>query len=100
MLRITVQPEPDRIRLKLEGNLAGMWVSEVEDSWRAIHAMRGDRPLYLDLTGVEHVDRAGRYLLGLLHCSGARLIASGVLMTELVRALKDDWPAPVSPPWT
>ena len=100
MLRITVQPEPDRIRLKLEGNLAGMWVSEVEDSWRATHAIRGDRPLYLDLTGVEHVDRAGRYLLGLLHCSGARLIASGVLMTELVRALKDDWPAPVSPPWT
>jgi anti-anti-sigma regulatory factor len=100
MLKITVQPEPDRIRLKLEGNLAGMWVSEVEDSWRAIHAIGDDRPLYLDLTGVEHVDRAGRYLLGLLHCSGARLIASGVLMTELVRALKDDWPAPVSPPWT
>jgi hypothetical protein len=74
----------------------------VEDSWRAIHAVRDDRPLYLDLdlTGVEHVDRAGRYLLGLLHCSGARLIASGVLMTELVRTLKDDWPAPVNPPWT
>jgi anti-anti-sigma regulatory factor len=94
MLRITVQPEPDRIRLKLEGDLAGMWVSEVEDSWRAT---RGDRPLYLDLTGVEHIDRAGRYLLGLLHCSGAHLIASGISTTELVRTLKNDWPGPQPP---
>jgi len=33
---------------------------------------------------VGHIDRAGRYLLGLLYCSGAHLIASG-MMTELVR---------------
>lgn len=94
MLKITVHPEPDRIRLKLEGDLAGMWVSEVEDSWRATHLIRDGRPLYLDLTGVQHIDRAGRYLLGLLHCSGAHLIASGVLTSELVRTLKDDWPRP------
>jgi hypothetical protein len=42
---------------------------------------------------VGHIDRAGRYLLGLLYCSGAHLIASG-MMTELVRTLKDDWPRP------
>jgi hypothetical protein len=94
MLRITVQPEQDRIRLKLEGDLAGMWVSEVEDSWRATHSIRDGRPLYLDLTGVQHIDRAGRYLLGLLHCSGAQLIASGTLTTELIRTLKNDWPRP------
>jgi len=97
MLRITVQPEPDRIRLKLEGDLAGVWVSEVEDSWRATNSMRGGRPLCLDLTGVEHIDRAGRYLLGLMQCSGAQLIASGTSTTELVRTLKDDWPGPQPP---
>lgn len=93
MLRITVQPEPNGIRLKLEGDLAGAWVSEVEDSWRATRAMRGDRPLYLDLTAVGHVDLAGRYLLGLMRCRGAHLIAAGIQMTELVRAIDDDWPA-------
>jgi anti-anti-sigma regulatory factor len=93
MLRITVQPEPDLIRLKLEGDLAGTWVSEVEESWLATYAMRGDRPLYLDLTGVVHVDRAGRYLIGLMRCSGAHLIASGTQMTELVRTIKN-WPGP------
>jgi len=94
MLRITVQPEPDRIRLKLEGDLAGIWVSELEDAWRAAHATRGDRPVDVDLTAVARVDRAGKYLLGLLHRSGAHLIASGTKMTELVRALEDDWPDP------
>jgi ABC-type transporter Mla MlaB component len=92
MLRITVKPEPERIRLKLEGDLAGMWVSEVEDCWRAARSARDARPLCLDLTDVGHIDRAGRYLLGLLHCSGAQLIASGPLTTELVRTLEDDWP--------
>jgi hypothetical protein len=89
MLRITVQPEPDRIGLKLEGDLAGMWVSEVEDSWRAT---RDDRPFYVDLTDVGRIDRAGRYLLALLHCSGARLMAAGVSTTELVRTLEEEWP--------
>jgi hypothetical protein len=97
MLRITVQPEWNHIRLNLEGDLAGIWVSEVEDSWRATNSMRGGRPLYVDLKGVEHIDRAGRYLLGLLHCSGAHLIASGISTTELVRRLKDDWPGPQPP---
>jgi len=94
MLRITVQPEPNRICLKLEGDLAGIWVTEVEESWRATLSMRGDRPLDLDLTGVAHVDRAGKYLLALLHWSGAHLIASGTRMTELVRTLEHDWPGP------
>ena len=94
MLRITVQLEAERIRLKLEGELAGIWVGEVEESWRAACSSRDDRPLYLDLTDVVRVDRAGRYLLGLLRCSGAHLIASGIQMTELVRTIEDTWPGP------
>jgi anti-anti-sigma regulatory factor len=97
MLRITVEPELDRIYLKLEGDLSGPWVAEVEESWLATYSMRGDRQLYLDLTGVQHVDRAGRYLLGLLRCSGAHLVASGVQMTELVRTIQHNWPGPQAP---
>jgi anti-anti-sigma regulatory factor len=92
MLRITVEPKPDLISVKLEGVLAGTWVSELEDSWREAHSIRGDRPLHLDLTAVAHVDRAGKYLLALLHGRGARLVASGAVMTELVRTIADDWP--------
>jgi len=85
MLRITVTPESDIIRLKLEGDLAGAWVTELEESWRAAHSTRGDRRLNLDLTAVANVDMAGKY-------SGAHLIASGALMTELVRTIAGDWP--------
>jgi len=92
MLRITVTPESDVIRLKLEGDLAGAWVTELEQSWRAAHSTRGDRRLNLDLTAVERVDMAGKYLLALLRYSGAHLIASGALMTEIVRTIAGDWP--------
>jgi hypothetical protein len=92
MLRITVEPKPDLVRLRLEGDLAGTWVSELEDSWRAAYSIRGDRPLHLDLTEVEHVDRAGKYLLALLRCRGVHLIACGTMMTELVRTIAGDWP--------
>jgi hypothetical protein len=35
MLRITVQRSPTQVRLKLEGNLAGAWVTELEECWRS-----------------------------------------------------------------
>jgi ABC-type transporter Mla MlaB component len=92
MLRITVQPSPMQVRLKLEGNLRGAWVLELEDCWRSANLSLDGRPLCLDLTAVEHVDRAGRYLLALMRRNGAQLIASGTAMTELVRSLEGNWP--------
>jgi anti-anti-sigma regulatory factor len=91
MLRITVHDRPDQISLRLEGDLSGTWVSELEDSWRAAHANLAGRRLSIDLTGVEHVDGAGRYLLALLGLNGADLLASGTEMTELVRAVTGNW---------
>jgi ABC-type transporter Mla MlaB component len=92
MLKITVQHSPSEVRLKLEGNLAGAWVAELEDCWRSAHSILDGRSLCLDLSAVERVDQAGRYLLVLLRQSGAQLITSGATMTELVRTLSGDWP--------
>jgi hypothetical protein len=92
MLRITVQEVPEQVRLKLEGNLAGPWVAELEDAWRAAQPVRTGRSVLLDLTAVGYVDDAGKYLLALLRCSGAKVMASGTVMTELLRALAEDWP--------
>ena len=92
MLRITLQEEPDRIILMLEGNLDGIWVTELEDSWRAAESTFNGRSFCLDLTAVDRVDRAGNYLLALLRRSGVELIASGVAMTERVRTIARDWP--------
>jgi len=92
MLKITVQPSPTQVRLKLEGNLRGAWVPELEDCWRSASSGLDGRLLCLDLTAVEHVDRAGRYLLALMRRNGTQLIASGTVMTELVRSLERNWP--------
>jgi len=92
MLRITVQDEPDQVTFKLEGNLDGIWVTELEDSWRAVNSTLAGRLLRLDLAAVDRVDSAGNYLLALLRRSGAQLIASGTAMSELVRSIARDWP--------
>ncbi len=92
MLRITSLDELDRVTLKLEGSLAGVWVAELEGIWRGVHSRLQGRPLYLNMNGVEHVDRAGTYLLALLSQRGARFVTSGTLMTELVRSIEEDWP--------
>jgi anti-anti-sigma regulatory factor len=83
MLRITTEENSDTVRLKLEGKLKGTWVSEMERCWRSAAPER-NKALIVDLTEVEYVDTAGRYLLALMHAHGAGFIADTPLMTELV----------------
>lgn len=92
MLKISADDEPHQVTLKLEGSLAGTWVVELEDFWRAMRPRLSGRPLCLHLTGVKHVDNAGRYLLALLCYSGVHLAADGIVMTALVRTLAEEWP--------
>jgi anti-anti-sigma regulatory factor len=91
MLRITVHDTPKQVTLKLEGSLTGIWVMELEDSWRDASSTAGSRRLCLDLTSVDSVDNAGKYLLALLHDRGVELIASGLVMTDLVASIDEGW---------
>ena len=93
MLKISIQDEPNLVTMKLEGSLAGTWVIELEDSWRAVSPKLADRQLRLHLAEVQRVDTAGRYLLALLRDRGVRLTAEGVVMLEVVRTIAQDWPA-------
>jgi anti-anti-sigma regulatory factor len=92
MLRIVVEARPEQVTVKLEGSLAGPWVAELEEAWRSTKPGLNDRSLCLDLTAVDHVDEAGKYLLALLSCDGARLTTAGTAMTELVRTISEGWP--------
>lgn len=92
MLRISSQETADRVTLKLEGTLDGIWVSELLSAWRAAHPSLAHRNLYVDLTSVDRVDRAGEYLLVLIYRSGGRLVGSGVVLTELIQSIARDWP--------
>ena len=92
MLKISIQDEPNLVTMKLEGSLAGTWVIELEDSWRAVSPKLADRQLRLHLAEVQRVDTAGRYLLALLRDRGVDLTAEGVVMVEVVRTIAEDWP--------
>jgi len=91
MLRITVLDTPEKVILKLEGALAGSWVCELEDAWRDSRASFSGRIFMLDLAAVDKVDRAGKYLLALLLERGVRLVATGLVMRDVVAALVEDW---------
>jgi len=93
MLKITIEPEAEEVRMKLEGDLAGTWVSDLEECWRTTRNSTAGKTAWLDLTGVDRVDDAGRYLLALIHGTGARMVATGVAMTALLDSIGRDWPA-------
>ena len=93
MLKITTRTEGEELRLKLEGDLAGTWVADLEECWHAARDSSPGKPACLDLTGVTRVDEAGRYLLALIHGTGARMVATGVEMTDLLDSISRDWPA-------
>lgn len=94
MLKITIHHEVEEVWLKLEGDLSGTWVRELEESWRTMRVPPVGGPACLDLTGVSRVDDAGRYLLALIHETGARMISTGVAMKDLLDSIARDWPAP------
>jgi anti-anti-sigma regulatory factor len=83
MLRITSHKNAETVRLKLEGMLKGAWVPELERCWRGANSDR-NKALIVDLTDVEFVDTAGRYLLALMHERGASFVAATPLMNELI----------------
>jgi len=92
MLRITKHDAGDALRLQIEGRIAGAWVAELEEAWRsASESLRG-RALHVDLSSVDCVDAAGRYLLALMHTTGATFKTSGCMMTTLVQEITGKWP--------
>jgi len=70
VLKITrLVPKGRGLTIRLEGELLGPWVGSVRDAC----AVRGRRPLRLDLAAVTYVDAAGVQLLSDLVAQGAEI---------------------------
>lgn len=96
MFRITTQTADDELVMKLEGNLAGPWVRELDTCWHDV-VLRGDaRRVRIDLTALCQVDAAGRKLMAVMHRAGAQFVARGCVMPEVVREISQlaDTPEP------
>ena len=90
MLRITTHEKPESLTLKLEGRLAGPWVTELEDCWQSARTGRGRLAVRVDLSGVTFIDPAGKELLAALYAQGAEFACAGcwikAVVAEVVRA--------------
>ena len=84
MLRISLIDEIKQITLKLEGDLKGPWVGELERSWLAIAAGAPTRSVRVDLTDAGFVDAEGQILIEDMAKAGVELIATGIMMNALV----------------
>lgn len=89
MFRITVHDGGDVLVMKLEGCLAGPWVSETYHTWLRMAGARNGRPVHVDLRGMCHVDAEGRKLMTLMHLDGAQFMTSGCVLPELVREISE-----------
>lgn len=96
MLRVTSVSGAEGIRLRLEGDLEGLWVPELLNAWREAQCAANGRLVSVDLTSVQRIDKAGEYLLALIRRCGSQLVGSGVLMTDLIETIEREWAEPLS----
>lgn len=84
MLRITIHDAASEFRLRLEGNLAGPWVRELELCWQTGQSIVGNRPVVIDLRDVDFVSDEGERLLRAMHRRGVTFLAATPLLSHLV----------------
>jgi hypothetical protein len=77
MLRVTINQVPrDFVTLKIEGELCGETVPELDKAWRALAPSLGSRRLSVDLRGITFADSTGRRALAEIHSwTGAEFLA-------------------------
>jgi ABC-type transporter Mla MlaB component len=69
---------------RLEGNLTGVWVDELERLWTKSNAVDSARKLQIDVTDVEFVDERGKVLLERMLLEGAEIHPGNPFMTSVV----------------
>jgi outer membrane protein TolC len=87
MLRVTtkVEEEQSRVTLKLEGKLAGPWVSEFERCWCS--TLEKWKDVVVELGGVTFIDSNGKCLLAKIHAQGAKLIGTGLMTKSIIEEI-------------
>lgn len=84
MIRIEIYESGNEMTFQVEGRLAGAFVRELEQCWKASEKRRRARKVAIDLRSVTGVDDAGRYLLRLLIRDGATFVGPPLLMHDIL----------------
>ncbi|MGH9558995.1 MAG: hypothetical protein ACRD30_07110 [Bryobacteraceae bacterium] len=87
MMKAQIRQEADQIILQVCGRLAEGWVAELEKCWDGAKSGHVGARFSIDLRGVTFIDPSGERLLRRMHHEGADLIASGLLIQEVVHRI-------------
>lgn len=89
MMKIEIHESPDSVVLKVEGRLAGAFAAELERCWKAARESQPERAISVDLKNVTCVDRAGRYLLQLMHRNGVPFLRAGLAVQDILEQIME-----------
>ena len=84
MMRIETSQVDDHVTFKVEGKLCGAWVAALEECWQAMRKQFPPEKQSVDLSDATFVDKAGWYLLRLMHREGVAVVAKGLVTQEIV----------------
>jgi ABC-type transporter Mla MlaB component len=87
MLRITHTMRSAGATVVLEGRLAGPWVDELAQCWKALTTTHDAASIAVQLDGVTFIDGAGKSLLRQLHEDGAVLTGSGCMTRAILEEI-------------
>lgn|SRR5487761_376225 len=90
MMKITIATTRGATTLKVEGRLAGPWVLELEQIWRATVTDPACESIVVDLCGVTFIDTKARELLTRVYCHGARFKTAGFLVKSIMEEIKEE----------
>ena len=89
MMKIQMQEGGGQLVLQVEGRLAGAFVPELENCWQNARSEQPGRKIAVDLKSVTCVDRAGRYLLQLMHSNGVGFLRAGLAVQDILEQVME-----------
>lgn len=87
MFRLTERSTAEGLVLKLEGRCSAEIVGELDAAWRAATERAGGQRVLVDVCDLSGVDDRGCEQLMAMRRGGARFVARGCFMRELVREM-------------
>jgi anti-anti-sigma regulatory factor len=88
-MKIQVNERGERVIIEVEGRLAGAFVPELENCWKAARVSQPSRMIVIDLKNITCVDRAGRSLLQQMYCSGAGFLGAGMATEGILEQIME-----------
>ena len=92
MMKVEVNVVEDRTVIRIDGRLAGLFVPELERSWRDAVDRWPDQKVVVVLRNVTCVDRCGRALLQEMHEKGATFADAGIAIQDILQQIMEEHP--------